>query len=60
LQDLRRLRVALKRAKPFIVTADHNPAVSMLDSELLKVRTQTVERQLMLFEASGAVITGEF
>ena len=60
LKDLSRLRVALKRAKPFIVTADHNPAVFMLDSERLKDRTQTTERQLMLFDASGAAVTGEF
>jgi predicted DNA-binding helix-hairpin-helix protein len=60
LKDLSRLRVALKRAKPFILTADHNPAVSLLDSEHVKVLTQPAQRQLMLFDASGAAITGEF
>ena len=31
LEDLAKLRVALKRARPFIVTADHNPDVFRLD-----------------------------
>ena len=57
--DLRRLRVALKRAKPFIVTADHNPDVFRLDGEGLRDRTQCAERQLMLFDASASAVTGE-
>jgi putative DNA modification/repair radical SAM protein len=60
LKDLSRLRVALKRAKPFLVTADHNPAVFLLDSERLQKRTQAGERQLLLFDAAKEATTGEF
>ncbi len=59
LNDLRRLRIAMKRAQPFIVTADHNPAVSLLDGQDLPRRAQPVERQLMLFDAGTAAHTGE-
>jgi putative DNA modification/repair radical SAM protein len=59
LKDLRRLRVALKRAQPFIVTADYNPAVFQLDRGDLKERTQPAARQLWLFDPQLAAQTGE-
>lgn len=62
LADLRRLKVALKRAQPFIITADHHPAAT-LDSEALPGRARRVngprEEQLTLFSAAGAALTGE-
>lgn len=59
LSDLRRLRVALKRAQPFIVTADHNPALLLLDGHDLQRRTQPTDRQLTLFDTSTVARTGE-
>lgn len=59
LADLRRLRVAVKRAEPFIVTADANPAVRTLDSEALPQRMRPRNGQLNLFEAAAAARSGE-
>jgi len=42
LADLKKLRTALGRAKPFIVTADHHPDSILLDSPGLKQHLQSV------------------
>jgi putative DNA modification/repair radical SAM protein len=55
LEDLGRLRVPLSKAKPFIVAADHNPAVLQLDRISLPGQFQ----QMSLFESTSAAITGE-
>ncbi len=47
--DLLKLRVAVKRALPFVITADRNPEVLRLDAEGLRARL-TAGRQLSLFE----------
>ena len=59
LSDLRRLSVPLKRAQPFIIAADHNPAVFLLDDNDLERHTRPAERQLMLFDTSRSAATGE-
>lgn len=56
-QDLQRLRVAWKRAKAFVVTADHTPA-KLLDDPLLPQRVKPVQ-QLLLFEAADSAASGE-
>lgn len=48
LDDLVKLRVALNRAKWFIVTADHNPALRQLDSTALRQRLAPPPKQLQL------------
>ncbi|CAE7755989.1 unnamed protein product, partial [Symbiodinium microadriaticum] len=48
--DLKKLRVAWKRAAPFVITTDANPSLKLLDSLQLKQKTST-ERQLSLFDA---------
>lgn len=65
--DLKRLRVALTRARPFIITADHHPDSVLLDSPALRERvSQVVHRdapsaaQLQLFSAETSARTGEF
>ena len=58
LRDLARLRVALGRARPFIITADHNPALAWLDGELLAQRLRP-PKQLSLFDAAAGARTGE-
>ena len=49
LADLVRLRVAISRATPFVVTADHNPDARLLDSADLRDRLLRRRAQLELF-----------
>jgi len=72
LVDLKRLRVALNRARPFLIAADHHPDADLLDSPRLREHlhpraprpTDNVSvpnAQLSLFEPSAiAARTGEF
>lgn len=53
--DLAQLRVPLTKARPFIVTADHNPDVFRLDRVSLPGQFQ----QMSLFESSTAALSGE-
>lgn len=57
--DLRKLRVAWKRAKPFVLTADHNPAVKDLDRLDLRKKIRPDSQQLMLFDTIGSAQSGE-
>lgn len=59
LEDLARLRVSLKKARPFIITADHNPDALRLDREDLRRRVEPVHQQLELFSALTSARTGE-
>ncbi len=58
-EDVKKLRVAWNRAKIFITTADHNPALSDLDKLDLRKRVQPATQQLMLFDAAGSAQSGE-
>lgn len=53
-KDMKKLRVAWKRAKYFVVTADANDALRSLDREQLRDRFQPPPRQLSLFDFPGA------
>jgi predicted DNA-binding helix-hairpin-helix protein len=55
LADLVQLRVPLAKARSFIVTADHNPAVLRLDSTSLPGSFS----QMSLFDSTFAATTGE-
>ena len=57
LADLTRLRVAMSRATPFVVTADHNPDARLLDAADLRRRLLGRRAQIELFAAS--VVGGE-
>lgn len=57
--DLKKLRVAWKRTKSFVVTADHNPAVGRLDRGDLRAMIQPPEKQLTMFDTFDAALTGE-
>jgi predicted DNA-binding helix-hairpin-helix protein len=60
--DLKRLRIAWKRAQAFVIAADYNPAVHLLDRENLRAQLGPQPKQLMLFdiEQSGkSANTGE-
>ena len=56
--DLKRLRVPLKRARPFLLTADPGGG-KFLDSESLRERFAPKPTQRLLFEAAGSALTGE-
>jgi predicted DNA-binding helix-hairpin-helix protein len=57
--DLKKLRVAWKRAKSFVVTLDHNPALNNLDRDVLRQIIVPKEKQLTLFETFDAALKGE-
>ena len=60
LDDLRKLRVFLRRAKAFVMTEDFSPEVRELDSVgLEKNFVAGVPLQLGLFEAEVAAVSGE-
>ncbi|MDB4942554.1 MAG: hypothetical protein JWP97_2088 [Labilithrix sp.] len=56
--DLRRLRVALRRAAPFLLTADGPGLTRHLDEQSLRARVRPAQ-QLALFGAQGNASTGE-
>jgi putative DNA modification/repair radical SAM protein len=58
LDDLRRLRVSLRRCKPFVITVDHSPSVTVLDSPRLCAKAAPPE-QLTLFEAAAGAAVGQ-
>jgi predicted DNA-binding helix-hairpin-helix protein len=59
LGDLARLRVVMRKARPFLVTADHNPAVLRLDADDLLDRVAPRDRQMELFATAEAARSGE-
>ncbi len=56
--DLKRLRVSLTKAQPFLTAAGPNPAVRLLDTERLPAQV-TPPEQLNLFESAVTARTGE-
>lgn len=58
-EDLRKLRVAWNRAKPFVLTADQNPSLAALDKSDLRKKVRPKTRQLMLFDAIASSQSGE-
>lgn len=59
MEDLGRLRVSMKKVKPFVVTADFNPEAMRIDDEGLRGRVAGEDRQMMLFETKVSSVTGE-
>jgi len=57
--DLRKLRVAWKRTKSFVITDDHNPALGNLDRSDLRNIIRPPEKQLTMFDTFDAALTGE-
>jgi putative DNA modification/repair radical SAM protein len=58
LDDLAKLRVVKKRAEPFVITADHNPAVRLLEVPQLAADL-VVSAQMNLFDAGTSALTGQ-
>ena len=59
IDDLKKLRVAWKRARSFVVTEDHNPALAKLDAADLRGLIVPKERQLTMFDTFDAALKGE-
>jgi putative DNA modification/repair radical SAM protein len=59
LSDLAKLKVAVKRAQYFIVTADHNASAHQIDAPKLPDKFVPPRQQLALFEAAETALTGE-
>jgi putative DNA modification/repair radical SAM protein len=59
LADLARLRIPLQRALPFIVAADHTPALLGLDAANLRDRVAPRRQQLDLFDVRRVAASGE-
>jgi putative DNA modification/repair radical SAM protein len=59
LDDLHKLRVSLTKARPFVITADHNPDALRIDRGDLRSRVTTPDLQLELFQARGSALSGE-
>jgi putative DNA modification/repair radical SAM protein len=59
LADLKKLRVSLKSASPFIITADHNPALRHLDRLDLRKKLAPEWVQPSLFDAQASALSGE-
>ena len=59
LTDLAKLKISVRKAQYFIVTADHNPASRQIDSPKLIKRFVPPQQQLALFEAAETSRSGE-
>ncbi len=57
--DLKKLRIAWKRAKSFVITEDHNPALADLDRGDLKRLIVPKAKQLTFFDAFDSALKGE-
>jgi putative DNA modification/repair radical SAM protein len=49
LDDLSRLNIPLKKVRPWVVAADHNPATRLLDLDTLRQHVAPSSKQLQLF-----------
>lgn len=60
LADLKRLRVALKRALPFLICEDHYSSALEIDRLALKEKVAPKQsQQLLLFDAAESAVSGE-
>ena len=59
LLDLGKLRISIKKVKPFVITADHNPDAHLIDRDDLRQRVQPEQQQLGLFDSFQSAVTGQ-
>ena len=57
--DLKRLRVAWKRAAPFVIANDHFPNVATVDLQTPQLKKKLVPKQLYLFDIEASARSGE-
>ena len=59
LDELTRLKLSVKKLKPWVITEDHNPDALLIDRSDLDMRVRPVQTQLELFSAATTAVTGE-
>lgn len=59
LEDLQKLRVAIKRVRPFVICDGHNPDALRIDASDLPRRVIQPDRQLELFASMTSAMSGE-
>jgi putative DNA modification/repair radical SAM protein len=59
LTDLAKLKISVKKARYFLITADQNPAVKEIDTPHLPKKLATASQQLGLFEVAETARSGE-
>jgi putative DNA modification/repair radical SAM protein len=59
LDDLIKLRVSMRKVRPWVITADHNPDALRIDRSDLRSRVIQPEKQLELFAAATSAFSGE-
>jgi putative DNA modification/repair radical SAM protein len=59
LADLAALRVPMKRATPFVTTADHNPDALLIDRLDLRARVAPARREQLAFDFAPSVRAGQ-
>jgi putative DNA modification/repair radical SAM protein len=59
LEDLKKLRVFLRRARAFVITKDHHPQRPNLDALSLEQQIVAAPRQMDLFGAEISAVTGQ-
>lgn len=57
--DLKKLRVAWKRAQAFVVAADSNPGLRLLEQEIMRQFIEPKPKQLLLFDSEHSARSGE-
>ncbi len=60
LDDLAKLRVPMKKVRPFVVVDDYNPDNLRIDAGNLRDRIVSPQRQLNLFDTQATATFGEF
>lgn len=58
-EDLGKIGLVAKRARPFIITADRNPGPMQIDRSDLRERLKPAARQLMLFDSQASAASGQ-
>jgi putative DNA modification/repair radical SAM protein len=59
LEDLSKMRIPMKRVRPFVLTEDYNPEAIRIDTADLLSRTTGISPQLNLFETAVTARFGE-
>ena len=59
LADLAKLRIAIAKVRPWVITADHNPHTRLLDQVDLRSKFLKTPEQMELFPAAVTAVTGE-
>ena len=59
LADLGKLRISVKKVKPFVITADHNPDAHLIDRDDLRQRIIRPQEQLELFDSCQSALNGQ-